>query len=304
MDNFFILLSLLLGIYFVSSTEDLRNCDNEERLVVTKSDMYQETKCLQEIEPSYQCEESTEEIFFNQDSGDYYYYLSEDSLTDEGDHLKKESVLPVTDEELNSSSLLISPVYPGQISILRNMNHKIFVDHTYRIGLPSNLSSVLFTYCNKRGITEFFHKLTSPNGSFSEGEKKYVELDGGFNWMVHRPDTQWNSNMHWISPGDEFAHEDYLKALGEAGFDEVLQAIGDEFDHIDGLVCYHLTFIAVSHCTKGYMHYDFTGTENRGFNLIIPLRDVHDWVVFFSVEEDGNLLLPQNLVTEIFDLLF
>lgn len=40
---------------------------------------------------------------------------------------------------------------------------------------------------------------------------------------------------------------------------------------MDGLVAFHVTFIAVSYSIKGYMHRDVSGTQAKAFNVIIPL---------------------------------
>jgi hypothetical protein len=61
-----------------------------------------------------------------------------------------------------------------------------------------------------------------------------------------------------------------LRALSAAGFDEILQQIGEHFN-LNSLACYHVTFIAVSHCQRGYVHYDLTNTGQRAWNIIIPL---------------------------------
>jgi hypothetical protein len=61
--------------------------------------------------------------------------------------------------------------------------------------------------------------------------------------------------------------------LKENGFLSVLDSIGDSLD-LDGLTAYHLTFIVVSHCERGFLHHDTTGTGDKVFNVIIPLESV------------------------------
>ena len=36
---------------------------------------------------------------------------------------------------------------------------------------------------------------------------------------IQRPYDCWNRGVHWISPENAEAHGDYLRVLGEAGFD-------------------------------------------------------------------------------------
>jgi hypothetical protein len=136
----------------------------------------------------------------------------------------------------------------------------------------------------------------TPNGELAAGEVKAVKLGrNDMNWLVHRPNQRWNSNMHWVSPADLRTHENYLENLGLSGFDEVLQGIGEKFDHIDGLVCFQLTFIAVSHCTEGFMHVDFYETDNKAFNVIIPLMLVDGSTPELNIRSDRE----PDLVNEL-----
>ena len=81
--------------------------------------------------------------------------------------------------------------------------------------------------------------------------------------------------MHWLSPNDEEAQIDFLKMLGSSGFDEVVSAIGRQFG-LRGLQCYHLSFMIVSQCSKGFVHKDFTDPGGKVFNVIIPLVLAND----------------------------
>ena len=109
----------------------------------------------------------------------------------------------------------------------------------------------------------------------------------GLEWFVQRPEDHWHSNMHWISPADAESHDDYLRALGEGGFDEVLDGIGKTLG-LEGLVCFHVTFIGVSHCDKGYLHYDFHETGGKGFNVIFPLILANESYPELAVQSDDG----------------
>jgi hypothetical protein len=45
---------------------------------------------------------------------------------------------------------------------------------------------------------------------------------------------------------------------------------------MDGLVAFQVTFIGVSHSTKGYIHYDVKKSGAKAFNVIIPLILAND----------------------------
>ena len=178
---------------------------------------------------------------------------------------------------------LTPDLQPGQIEPIRWAdNGEIVTPNAYRIGIPPQIRQNLLEYCDRLGATDIFRCLT--NGDNDDGSfllqpgttQELVLLDDddkendGFNWFLQRPDSYWNSNMHWLSPMDEAAQDNYLRVLGAAGFDQVLDKIGKEFGY-RGLAAYHVTFIAVSHCTHGYLHYDATETNSSVFNIIIPL---------------------------------
>ena len=158
--------------------------------------------------------------------------------------------------------------------------------YSYRIGLEPKLTDALLEYCQETGITKTFSSLLVNGNPLKPRSGKVLPLLDHC-WYVQRPSGQWASNAHWISPFDERTHEDYLKVLSKGGFDQVLESIGKQFG-FDGLVAYHLTFIGVSHCTKGFMHHDFEDIKGKGFNLIIPLILAKDAEPELDLEQRGN----------------
>ena len=59
-----------------------------------------------------------------------------------------------------------------------------------------------------------------------------------------------------------------MVALGEAGFDHVLQAMGKHFK-LDMLSCFYLSLIGVSHASYSYIHSD--SNHETVWNVIFPL---------------------------------
>ena len=57
-------------------------------------------------------------------------------------------------------------------------------------------------------------------------------------------------------------HEEGLQALQQAGFDDVLQSIGEYFN-MKGLAVIQLTFIGVAWSNRGWLHYDTTEVSSR-----------------------------------------
>jgi hypothetical protein len=150
---------------------------------------------------------------------------------------------------------------------------KVVTTYGLEVRVPDKLTRTLLEYCERTGITQRFRELTSAGGAMevdSDGFHDFGSVEYPMTWFIQRPSGNWNSNMHWISPSDQASHEDYLRVLGEGGFDEVMARMG-EYLNLEGLVCFQLTFIGVSECGDGYLHHDFTGTDGGGYNVIIPL---------------------------------
>ena len=167
--------------------------------------------------------------------------------------------------------------------------------------LPIKLVHELREYADRMGITDMYRRLllaappviaaveggerfdddntgttTTTNTNNNDGRRPLVpgteqklELHN-FHWMVQRPKSHWKSNMHWCSPADENAHDDYLRVLSRGGFDQVLHQVGTYFQ-LDGLSAYHLSFIGVSQCEQGFIHADVNESGRKAFNMIIPL---------------------------------
>jgi hypothetical protein len=163
-----------------------------------------------------------------------------------------------------------SPLQPGQMElILWKDTQQPVTAHAYRLGLTRRIRDVLLEYCAHMGILDMFRHVTVEGNGLEPGTDAYMKLNG-FNWYLQRPDPYWQSNMHWLSPADNPAHEDYLQALSVAGFDDILAKIGRHLN-MDGLVAFHVTFIAVHHSSQGYIHYDVMNTSAKAYNVIIPL---------------------------------
>mmetsp|Transcript_50707 Transcript_50707/g.152719 ORF Transcript_50707/g.152719 Transcript_50707/m.152719 type:complete len:260 (+) Transcript_50707:628-1407(+) len=92
-------------------------------------------------------------------------------------------------------------------------------------------------------------------------------------WFAQRPDSRYVSDLHWFGCADELTHESFLRALAEAGFDDVLRAIGEEWD-LDGLAIQSVGFLGVTHATDGHMHIDWTEIDGKAFNVLIPLEQI------------------------------
>jgi hypothetical protein len=162
------------------------------------------------------------------------------------------------------------PLPPGRVESVRwKDTGKVVTPWAFRVGLPSRVREVLLEYCRLKGITKALRHVTVEGNGFLPGQESKMILDGQ-EWFLQRPGKRWHSNLHWLSPNGHEAHEDYLQALQVAGFDSVLQSIGENLQ-LDGLVAFHVTFIGVSQAIRGYVHIDVSQTQAKTYNVIIPL---------------------------------
>ena len=173
---------------------------------------------------------------------------------------------------------------PGEIAPVywKTNTDTPIAENLYRISLPQELRQTLFDYISSMGILSQFQSILlqhddepsealilDDDDDVRQGAEQPVQFQYE-KWLVQRPPKRWQSNMHWISPREEYAQQSYLRALSKGKFDSVLDSIGHALE-MDGLFVYHITFIGVSHCTKGFQHLDFQDTNKKAFNLIIPL---------------------------------
>jgi hypothetical protein len=80
-------------------------------------------------------------------------------------------------------------------------------------------------------------------------------------------------DMHYISPDDFGSNQMFMNALADAGFDTVLNAVGQR-DNLSSITVYYPSYIAVSHCTRSLMHHD--SEEDGHYNVIFPVLQVNN----------------------------
>ena len=269
---------LILGDGAIHSIAKCYNRDKEEEMQVAVQILLGD---IREVSVNSLLE--TIEFQYRSDDNDHFLQTSEI-------HWNKVDTSKRLPKVGNSGDFVTQSIQPNQISQFRWLgNGKSVAEYAFRLGLPERLSKALLEYCHRTGITNTFRKLVIDGEPLVPGQHRFDQY-GGYEWYVQRPDNHWKSNMHWISPANEDAHQDYLRVLSDGGFDDILNSIGSHFK-LDGLVAYHVTFIAVSKCDKGYVHYDFHHTEGRAFNIIIPLILANSTGPELDIQQDGTELI-------------
>ena len=180
-------------------------------------------------------------------------------------------------------------LYPNDLGkVLWRGSDRQVSENAYEIGLDPAIRHTLLQYARHIGVLEYFERMMIENEHEQNDPdtKRGVSLHG-YNWSVERPPADQQSDMHWISPRDGPAHDDFLRALSAGGFDEALEAIGKKFG-FDNLVVYFLNFIAVTHCEKGYLHVDFPPVDGKAFNMIVPLQLVEGSPPELELQDDED----------------
>jgi hypothetical protein len=147
--------------------------------------------------------------------------------------------------------------------------------HVYRVGLPPQLASKMLDFADKMGLVDILYDYVKDGGNPMEKEATERHFINGGTWWAKRFDSDWSSNMHYITPDDDKSNHDMLAALRDAGWvDDFLAPLGRHFG-LQGLMSYYMSFIAVTHCTGSYLHWDAEPEEGDShFNCIFPLIQV------------------------------
>jgi len=175
-----------------------------------------------------------------------------------------------TEASCNNQELIIenTPLQPLEIAPATVYGKEID-ENVYRMSLPPTIRTRLVDYCDQIGIMNAFQQLMKEP---LERNSKKTEEFGGFNWVMQRPD--WFSdqdNLHWLSPANSHAHEEFLQVLGDVNFDSVLDKVGRFFE-LDSLAVYAVSIHAVSHIKKpGFVQVDLLDTGEDAWNIMIPL---------------------------------
>ena len=81
----------------------------------------------------------------------------------------------------------------------------------------------------------------------------------------------------------EEAQDQFLRVLGDGGFDVVLEAIGKQFN-LEGITCYSVGLFVVNHSDNGWMHDDFKKVDGKAFNLLFPVQLPKESIAELKVE--------------------
>lgn len=146
---------------------------------------------------------------------------------------------------------------------------QVVTENAHEVLMDEETASSLLQYLEHEGIVDEARHLTAGGEPLAVGEEKTVSF-GESTFTLQRHKRCSNSNMHWMTPADYQTNNKVLQILGDAGFDETLEAIGSSLG-LDGLVVLEINIIFVSSCDEGDIHVDSRDTDDRATTAIIPL---------------------------------
>ena len=160
----------------------------------------------------------------------------------------------LTEEEHSSSLLHLfsaeeeppKELAPGEIvPLVRRDTQQLVDQETSLIGLPPELAHVFQDYVQESGLVRVVDQLLYSR-PITETEEGLIQLKDGTTWIV-RTSNNLNSegDMIWIDPGDEWTFEVMLSFFRKAGFDTILETLGEAYGS-QSLSLIRSSFIAIS----------------------------------------------------------
>lgn len=172
---------------------------------------------------------------------------------------------PITVDFMNST------LAPGDIEPVRWARSGVIPTvGAFRMGLDPKLSTSILSHTKKIGMVDTLERLLYDDPLPVADISREFRF-GNHDWYIERPGEYKQFDMLFLIPKDEDSHNEFLKALSAAGFDEVISAMARRFDW-DAAVCVHVSLLALTHGEGGAKHADYMDTGgNKAFNILIPL---------------------------------
>lgn len=181
-------------------------------------------------------------------------------------------------------ALVTDKLEVGEVREIRLNTGELISENIFRVGLPGGFADKMEAWARDWGLIEVLeHYILNGKSLAKGGEERF--LVNGAQWWTRRFDGYWHSDMHYITPNDDISNQHFMNALAEAGFDKVVSGIGHSLG-LEKLTCFYASLIAVSHCTRSYMHSDSNYKEV--FNLIFPLSQVNETLPELTIGADDE----------------
>ena len=193
----------------------------------------------------------------------------------------------------------VAPVKPdpGQVVPLTFAhNGKPVSEVAFAVGLPKGYTQHMRGYTDQKGISDVFRKLLMAKKSvLGDNEWAVFPDNDGQEWFVHSYEHDaWDFNMHYIAAWDEDSRTSLLREMGEAGFDSLLESVGNHFS-LDHLTCFHTSYMGATKCENSLKHADIYESEGKGFNIITAIELVNGSKAELDIiSDDPNIVVSVN----------
>jgi SET domain len=176
-------------------------------------------------------------------------------------------------------------------------NGKPFTRFAHLVGLPTGISQRFLDYSTDIGVVSTYSKVLKER--ILDSDEWYVwnatQNSTGENagqWFTQRYKSNvWHFNMHYTAAWDETARRNFLGEVGRAGFDDVMDGIGNYFG-LENMTCFHMSYMGVSECDKSFIHTDVYATGEVSFNIIWPIQLVEGSKPELNLQsDDANLVV-------------
>mmetsp|Transcript_17838 Transcript_17838/g.48513 ORF Transcript_17838/g.48513 Transcript_17838/m.48513 type:complete len:842 (+) Transcript_17838:153-2678(+) len=193
---------------------------------------------------------------------------------------------------------------PGEVVRLKwKHNGKPVSESAHAVGLPKGFTAKMKEYTDGLGITDMYRTLLLTDEPYLEDNQWFLFNDTSpktQEWFVYGyKQRQWAFNMHYIAAYNERARQSLLAAMGDAGFDVALDAMG-KFLGLDHLTCFHASYMGASKCENSVVHSDVFDTDGKSVNVIFPVLLVDGSKPELDIiGSDANVILPVKYMDDV-----
>jgi hypothetical protein len=153
----------------------------------------------------------------------------------------------------------------------------------------------MYQWASDFGLVDLLSEYIIGSKTLEVDAEERIVVNGGI-WWIKRFEQIWESDMHYFTVDDDISQGHFMKALYEAGYQDIIEAIGLKYNHTS-LTCYYPSLIAVSHCTQAFMHTDSDHYGN--YNLIFPIVQANVTSAELILGEDnGEYYVPYRYERE------
>lgn len=191
---------------------------------------------------------------------------------------------------------------PGEVVHLKwAHNGEPISNSAHAVGLPEDFTKKFREYTDRLGVTDMYKKLLLTEEPILGDNQWFTFNDTiGQEWFAYGyKQREWAFNMHYIAAWDESARQSLLRAMGDAGFDTALEAVGNYLG-LDHITCFQASYMGASRCENSVTHSDVFNTDGKSFNVIFPVLLVNGSKPELDIiSSDANIVLSVKHIENV-----